>query len=112
MEKFINSLKGTDYSGATPAQFGTWLSNNVNPRKYNNIIEHLKNPQTNILGMNVAFDIWNAVHNLKMNLQRQLDLQHPGQEGWVFATPAGRAKIVSRTAGGFADPTRKAQTSM
>jgi hypothetical protein len=112
MEKFINSLKGTDYSGATPAQFGTWLSNNVNPRKYNNIIEHLKNPQTNILGMNVAFDIWNAVHNLKMNLQRQLDLQHPGQEGWVFATPAGRAKIVSRTAGGFADPTRKAQARM
>jgi hypothetical protein len=112
MEKFINSLKGTDYSGATPADFGAWLRNNVNPRKYNNIIEHLKNPQTNILGMQTAFNIWNALHDLKIDLQRQLDLQHPGQEGWVFATPAGRAKIVSRTAGGFADPTRKAQARM
>jgi len=112
MEKFIMSLKGTDYSQATPADFGAWLRNNVNPRKYNNIIEHLKNPQTNILGMQTAFNIWNALHDLKIDLQRQLDLQHPGQEGWVFATPAGRAKIVSRTAGGFADPTRKAQARM
>ena len=109
MEKFINSLKGTDYSAATPAHFGAWLRNNVTPRKYANILEYLKNPRTNILGMQVAFDIWNALHDLKINLQRQLDVQHPGQEGWVFAPPAGRAKLVSRTAGGFADPVRKAQ---
>ena len=108
MEKFINSLKGTDYSGATPQAFGEWLKTNVNPRKYNNIVEYLQSPRSNILGMSVAFAIWNKLHELKQDLQRQLDVQRPGQEGWVFATPAGRAKLVSRTAGGFADPARKA----
>lgn len=108
MEKFINSLKGTDYSNATPTAFGEWLKTNVTPRKYNNIVEYLQSPRSNILGMSVAFATWNALHNLKVDLQRQLDLQQPGQEGWVFSTPAGRAKVVSRTAGGFADPTRKA----
>jgi hypothetical protein len=108
MEKFIHSLKGTDYSGATPQAFGQWLQTNVNPRKYNNIVEYLQSPRSNILGMSVAFAIWNQLHELKQDLQRQLDLQRPGQEGWVFSTPAGRAKLVSRTAGGFADPARKA----
>lgn len=108
MEKFIHSLKGTDYSGATPQAFGAWLQHNVNPRKYNNIVEYLQSPRSNILGMSVAFAIWNKLHELKQDLQRQLDLQRPGQEGWVFSTPAGRAKLVSRTAGGFADPARKA----
>ena len=108
MEKFINSLKGTDYSGATPAAFGQWLQTAVTPRKYNNIVEYLQSPRSNVLGMSVAFAIWNALHNLKIDMQRQLDLQQPGQEGWVFSTPAGRAKVVSRTAGGFADPERKA----
>lgn len=108
MEKFINSLKGTDYSGATPQAFGQWLQTNVTPRKYNNIVEYLQSPRSNVLGMSVAFAIWNKLHDLKIDMQRQLDLQQPGQEGWVFSTPAGRAKVVSRTAGGFADPTRKA----
>lgn len=108
MEKFINSLKGTDYSNATPQAFGQWLQTNVTPRKYNNIVEYLQSPRSNVLGMSVAFAIWNKLHELKIDMQRQLDLQQPGQEGWVFSTPAGRAKIVSRTAGGFADPTRKA----
>ena len=108
MEKFIHSLKGTDYSGATPQAFGEWLQTNVNPRKYNNIVEYLQSPRSNILGMSVAFAVWNKLHELKVDLQRQLDLQQPGQEGWVLSTPAGRAKLVSRTAGGFADPARKA----
>lgn len=101
MERFINSLKGTDYSSATPTDFGQWLAQNVTPRKYNNIVEYLNSPRSNILGMSVAFAIWNKLHELKQDLQRQLDLQQPGQEGWVFATPAGRAKLVSRTPGGF-----------
>lgn len=109
MEKFVNSLKGTDYSNATPQAFGQWLQTAVTPRKYNNIVEYLQSPRSNVLGMSVAFAIWNKLHDLKIDMQRQLDLQQPGQEGWVFSTPAGRAKIVSRTAGGFADPTRKAQ---
>lgn len=108
MEKFIHSLKGTDYSGATPQAFGDWLKTNVTPKKYNNIVEYLQSPRSNILGMSVAFAIWNKLHEIKQDLQRQLDLQRPGQEGWVFSTPAGRAKVVSRTAGGFADPARKA----
>jgi len=108
MEKFIHSLKGTDYSGATPQAFGQWLQSNVTPKKYNNIVEYLQSPRSNILGMSVAFAIWNKLHEIKQDLQRQLDVQRPGQEGWVFSTPAGRAKLVSRTAGGFADPARKA----
>ena len=31
-----------------------------------------------------------------MGMLQQLDLQQPGQEGWVLATPAGRAKLVNR----------------
>jgi hypothetical protein len=108
MEKYINSLKGTDYSEATPTHFVTWLQTAVNPRKYNNIVEYLNSPRSNTLGMSVAFATWNKLHELKIELQRQLDQQQPGQEGWVFSTPAGRAKVVSRTSGGFADPTRKA----
>jgi len=111
MEKFINSLKGSDYSDANPAKFGQWLQNNVSSRKYQNIIEYLGNPGSNTRAMQAAFDIWNALHDLKNNLHQQLDAQYPGQEGWVFATPAGRAKIVRRTAGGFADPARKAQAT-
>jgi hypothetical protein len=112
IEKFINSLKGTDYSQATPAEFGAWLQSNVSPRKYNNIVEYLNSPRSNIHGMSVLFAIWNGLHDLKVDLQRQLDLQQPGQEGWVFAPPAGRAKLVSRTAGGFADPARKAAAKL
>ena len=108
MEKFIHSLKGTDYSNATPQAFGQWLQTAVTPRKYNNIVEYLQSPRSNVLGMSVAFAIWNKLHELKVDIQRQLDVQQPGQEGWVFSTPAGRAKVVSRTAGGFADPARKA----
>jgi len=108
MEKYINSLKGSDYSEATPTHFVNWLQTAVTPRKYNNIVEYLNSPRSNTLGMSVAFAIWNKLHEVKIDLQRQLDLQQPGQEGWVFSTPAGRAKVVSRTAGGFADPTRKA----
>ena len=37
-----------------------------------------------------------VLHDLKMNTLHQLDLQQPGQEGWVLATDAGRAKLVNR----------------
>lgn len=102
MEKFINSLKGTDYSNATPNAFLAWLQNEVNPRKFNNIYSHLTSPKSNASGMAAAFTAWNLLHQLANDLQRQLDLQQPGQEGWVMAPPAGRAKLVSRQAGGFA----------
>jgi hypothetical protein len=102
MESFINSLKGTDYSQATPSEFGRWLQSNVTPNKFQNIIEYLNSPKSNITGMAAAFAAWNLLHELKIDIKRQLDLQQPGQEGWVMATPAGRAKIVDRRAGGFA----------
>jgi len=102
MERFINSLKGTDYSQATPSEFGRWLQSNVTANKFQNIIEYLNSPKSNITGMAAAFTAWNLLHELKIDIKQQLDLQQPGQEGWVMATPAGRAKIVDRRAGGFA----------
>lgn len=104
MEKFINSLVGTDFSDATPNAFLAWLQdpkNKVSPRKFNNIYAYISSPRSNIDGMAAAFTVWNLLHKLKTDLLQQLDLQHPGQEGWVFATPAGRAKAVNRMAGGF-----------
>jgi hypothetical protein len=100
-ERFINSLVGTDFSNATPAAFGKWLQANVTPRKFQNIIEYLNSPRSNINGMAAAFTAWNLLHQLKTDILQQLDLQQPGQEGWVMATPAGRAKAVNRMAGGF-----------
>jgi len=99
---FINSLKGTDYSGATPRAFIEWMSSKTTPRKQKNFIEYLGNPGTNTQGLSVAFTIWHLLHALKQDLQRQLDLQQPGQEGWVVAGPRGRYKLVSRMPGGFA----------
>jgi hypothetical protein len=51
--------------------------------------------------MAAAFTAWVLLHDIKMDLLQQLDLQHPGQEGWVMATPGGMAKAVNRLAGGF-----------
>ena len=101
MERFINSLKGTDYTQAQPGEFGRWLRGQVTPQKLENTINYLRESPSRLLGMQTAFDIWNLLHGLKQDVQRQLDQQVPGQEGWVLATPAGRAKIVSRMAGGF-----------
>jgi hypothetical protein len=36
------------------------------------------------------------MHEIKMDMLAQLDRQQPGQEGWVLATDAGRAKLVNR----------------
>ena len=54
-----------------------------------------------------AFAAWELLHMIKMDLLGQLDLQHPGQEGWVMATPAGMAKAVNRMAGGFTAANRQ-----
>jgi hypothetical protein len=106
---FINSLVGTDFEDANGVEFIEWLGK-VNPRtnkinagsqqKLNNIIEYVDAPQIR-LGLEGAFDMWQALHNLKREIMLQLDRQVPGQEGWVFSSPRGRFKAVSRTAGGF-----------
>jgi hypothetical protein len=47
-------------------------------------------------GISAAFTAFVLLHDIKTDLQQGLDLQHPGQEGWVFSTPAGVAKAVNR----------------
>lgn len=106
MENFINSLVGTDFSRATPAEFGKWLESHVTPSKFQNIVEYLNSPKSNTTGMSAVFTVWNLLYQLKTDLLRQLDAQQPGQEGWVFASPSGRFKAVSRGAGGFTSANR------
>lgn len=78
------------------AGFGQWLQQRVTPRKFANIVEYLKSPQSNTEGMAAAFTVFLLLHNLKLDMLRNLDIQDPGHEGWVMATPAGYAKAVNR----------------
>jgi hypothetical protein len=94
-KQYINSRIDTNFENLLP-QFGDWLKNKVTPRKYNNIVEYLQSPRSNLDGMSAAFTAFLGLHDLKMNTLHQLDLQQPGQEGWVLATDAGRAKLVNR----------------
>ncbi len=93
---FINFKIGSGNFDNLLPEFGAWLQQKVSPRKFNNIIEYLKNPSTNQSGMAAAFTLFLLLHDLKLDLLRQLDLQSPGNEGWVMATPAGYAKAVNR----------------
>jgi len=97
---YINSRVGTGFDNLL-AQFGPWLQQHVTPKKFNNIIEYIQSPRSNLDGMAAAFTAWVLLHDIKMDILNQLDLQHPGQEGWVMATGAGMAKAVNRLAGGF-----------
>ena len=103
---YINSRVGIGFNNLL-AEFGPWLQQRVTPRKYQNIVEYLQSPRSNLIGMAAAFTAWELLHDLKMDLLGQLDLQHPGQEGWVMATPAGIAKAVNRLAGGFTAANRE-----
>ena len=95
---FINTKVGGPLEPANKliVEFGEWLKTRVTPRKFNNIVEYLKNPSTNQEALSAAFVAFELLHELKVDLLRQADVQHPGQEGWVMATPAGYAKAVSR----------------
>ena len=103
---YINSRVGTGFDSLL-AQFGPWLQQHVTPKKFNNIIEYIQSPRSNLDGMAAAFTAWVLLHNIKMDILNQLDLQHPGQEGWVMATGAGMAKAVNRLAGGFTAANRQ-----
>jgi hypothetical protein len=94
-KRYINSRITTDYTDLLPG-FGTWLQNNVTPRKFANIVEYLQSPRSNTDGIVAAFTAFLGLHDLKSDLLAQLDRQQPGQEGWVLATDAGRAKLVNR----------------
>lgn len=94
-KRYINSRITSDYENLLP-DFGAWLQKNVTPRKYNNIVEYLQSPRSNMSGITAAFSAFLLLHEIKMNMLQQLDRQEPGHEGWVLATDAGRAKLVNR----------------
>ena len=94
-KRYINSRITTDYEDLLPG-FGAWLKTNVTPRKFANIIEYLQSPRSNMDGITAAFTAFLLLHEIKTDMLEQLDRQEPGHEGWVLATPAGRAKLVNR----------------
>jgi len=94
-KRYINSRITGDYENLLPG-FGEWLRTNVTPRKFANIIEYLQSPRSNMDGISAAFTAFLLLHEIKTDMLNQLDRQEPGHEGWVLATPAGRAKLVNR----------------
>ena len=76
--------------------FGEWLQTKVTPKKFNNIVEYLNSPASNAGALSAAFTLFLLLHDLKLDILRQLDLKDPGHEGWVMATDAGYAKAVNR----------------
>ena len=94
-KRYINSRITSNFDNLLPG-FGDWLKANVTPRKFANIVEYLQSPRSNMDGISAAFTAFLGLHDLKSDLLQQLDRQQPGQEGWVLATPAGRAKLVYR----------------
>ena len=76
--------------------FGEWLQTKVTPKKFSNIVEYLNSPASNSGALSAAFTLFLLLHDLKLDLLRQLDLKNPGHEGWVMATDAGYAKAVNR----------------
>ena len=94
---FINTKVGSPLNGATLlSEFGDWLQTKVTPQKFRNIVEYLNSPTSNTAALAAAFTAFVLLHDLKMHLLRQADTEHPGQEGWVMATPAGYSKAVGR----------------
>jgi hypothetical protein len=94
-KRYVNSRITSNFDNLLP-EFGEWLKQNVTPRKFNNIVEYLQSPRSNTDGISAAFTAFLLLHDLKTDMLQQLDRQQPGQEGWVLATPAGRAKLVNR----------------
>ena len=93
---YINARIRTGNFDNLLAGFGQWLQTKVTPRKFTNIVEYLKSPASNTEGLAAAFTIFILLHELKLDILKQLDLKDPGHEGWVMATPAGYAKAVNR----------------
>jgi len=94
---YINTKVGAPLNPQTLLpEFGEWLQTKVTPSKFRNIVEYLESPTSNTPALAAAFTAFLLLHDLKMDILRQADLEHPGQEGWVMATPAGYAKAVNR----------------
>jgi len=84
-----------DFSDLVPG-FMAWLQQTQTPQKVNNIAQYLRSPTSNEQGLAAAFLLFELLHDLKLDLLGKLDAQVPGNEGWVFATPAGYGKAVNR----------------
>ena len=94
---YINTKVGTPLNKQTLLpEFGEWLQTKVTPQKFRNIVEYLNSPTSNTPALAAAFTAFMLLHDLKMHLLQQADTEHPGQEGWVMATPVGYAKAVNR----------------
>ena len=93
---YINARIPTGNFDNLLSGFGDWLQTKVSPRKFNNIVEYLQSPGSNSEALAAAFTLFLLLHDLKLDILRQLDLRDPGHEGWVMATPAGYAKAVNR----------------
>ena len=85
----------SDFDNLLPG-FGEWLQTKVTPKKFGNIVEYLNSPASNTGALAAAFTLFLLLHDLKLDILRQLDLKDPGHEGWVMATDAGYAKAVNR----------------
>ena len=73
-----------------------YLKSTQTPQKFRNITEYLRSPTSNEGALAAAFVLFELLHDLKLDLLGKLDAQVPGNEGWVFATPAGYGKAVNR----------------
>jgi hypothetical protein len=94
---YINTKVGAPLNPQTLLpEFGQWLQTKVTPSKFRNIVEYLESPTSNSPALAAAFTAFLLLHDLKMDILKQADQEHPGQEGWVMATPAGYAKAVNR----------------
>ena len=84
-----------DFSDLVPG-FEAWLQRTQTAQKYSNIQQYLDSPTSNRGALSAAFVLFELLHDLKLDLLGKLDQQVPGNEGWVFATPAGYGKAVNR----------------
>jgi len=84
-----------NFSDLVPG-FESWLQRTQTAQKYSNIQQYLDSPTSNRVALQAAFVLFELLHDLKLDLLGKLDQQVPGNEGWVFATPAGYGKAVNR----------------
>jgi hypothetical protein len=84
-----------DFRDLVPG-FEAWLQSTQTAQKYSNIQQYLDSPTSNRNALQAAFVLFELLHDLKLDLLGKLDQQVPGNEGWVFATPAGYGKAVNR----------------
>ena len=84
-----------DFRDLVPG-FDAWLQQTQTAQKYSNIQQYLASPTSNRGALQAAFVLFELLHDLKLDLLGKLDQQVPGNEGWVFATPAGYGKAVNR----------------